>query len=141
MRVTTYLSFDGRCEEAFTFYAQCLDGKLGEIFRYGGSPLADQAPPDWPNKVMHGSVTVGGHVLMGADIAPERHEKARGFSLSIQLESPSEAYRIFHELANGGKIVMPLEKTFWAERFGVVVDRFGIQWNINCDGSDQPAVG
>jgi PhnB protein len=135
MQVTVYLSFKGQCEEAFTFYEQCLRGKLGPLFRYAGSPMADQVPADWQDKIMHGSVTVGAQVLAGADVAPERYEAPKGFSLSIQMSSTTEAERIFHELGRDGKVVMPLEKTFWAARFGVVVDRFGIQWLINCEGS------
>jgi len=138
MQMTTYLSFKGECEAAFKFYEQCLDGQLGAIFRYAGSPLADQVPADWQDKVMHGSFTFGDQVLMGGDVAPDRYEQPKGFSLSLQIQSAADAERIFHELAKGGTVVMPLEKTFWAARFGMVVDRFGIPWLINCEASDQP---
>lgn len=136
MQVNPYLSFKGNCEEAFTFYEQCLGGKLRAIFRYGGSPLSDRAPADWQDKVMHGSLSIGEQVLMGADVAPDGYEEPKGFSLSIQLKKTADAERIFHELANDGRVVMPLEKTFWAARFGMVVDRFGIPWLINCEESD-----
>ena len=76
---------------------------------------------------------------MGGDVAPERYQEPKGFSLSIQLRNAADAERIFQELAKGGQVAMPLEKTFWAERFGMVVDRFGIPWLINCEGSDQPS--
>ena len=138
MQMTTYLSFKGECEAAFKFYEQCLDGQLGAIFRYAGSPLADQVPADWQDKVMHGSFTFGDQVLMGGDVAPDRYEQPKGFSLSLQIQSAADAERIFHALARGGTVVMPLEKTFWAARFGMVVDRFGIPWLINCEASDQP---
>jgi PhnB protein len=141
MQICPYLSFKGDCEAAFTFYEQCLGGRLGALFRYGGSPLADQAPPDWQDKIMHGSLTVGDLVLMGADVAPDRYEAPKGFSLSVQIKNVSEAERIFRELAQEGRVVMPLEKTFWAERFGMVVDRFGVPWLINCEGADEPAKG
>ena len=75
---------------------------------------------------------------MGGDVAPERYEAPKGFSLSLQIESTAEAERIFHALAEGGAVVMPLEKTFWAARFGMVVDRFGIPWLINCEGAGEP---
>ncbi len=139
MQMNPYLSFKGECEAAFKFYEQCLGGQLGAIFRYAGSPLADQVPPDWSDKIMHGSLTVSGTVLMGGDVAPDRYEEPKGFSLSLQIKSTTEAERIFHELAKDGRVVMPLEKTFWAVRFGMVVDRFGIPWLINCEESDQPA--
>src|SRR5260221_5536007 len=131
MQVSTYLSFNGQCEAAFRFYEQCLGGRLGAIFRYAGSPMADQVSSDWQDKVMHGSVTVGEQVLMGADV--ERYEEHKGFSLSVQIKSTTEAERVFRELGTGGSVLMPLEKTFWAARFGMLVDRFGIPWLINCE--------
>jgi PhnB protein len=136
MQVNPYLSFKGHCEAAFRVYEQCLGGQLGAIFRYAGSPMEGQVPAGWQDKVMHGSVTVGGQVLMGGDVAPDRYEEPKGFSLSIQITSTAEAERIFHELGQGGRVVMPLEKTFWAARFGMLVDRFGIPWLINCEVSE-----
>ena len=139
MQMSPYLSFNGQCEAAFTRYAQCLDGHVGAIFRYAGSPMADQVPADWQDKVMHGSVTVADHVLMGGDVAPDRYEEPKGFSLSLQIPSATDAERIFRDLSEDGRVVMPLEKTFWAERFGMLVDRFGIPWLINCEGVDRPS--
>ena len=135
MQMSPYLSFKGECEAAFKFYEQCLGGQLGAIFRYAGSPLADQVPADWSDKVMHGNLTIGDQTLMGADVAPDQYEEPKGFSLSLQIKSTAEAERIFNDLANYGKVVMPLEKTFWAARFGMVVDRFGVPWLINSDGT------
>jgi len=139
MQMNPYLSFGGDCEAAFKFYEESLDGKLGEIFRYAGTPVSEQVPADWQNKVMHGSMTIGEQVLMGADIAPDRYEKPQGFSLSLQIKSATHSERIFQLLAKDGTVVMPLQKTFWAARFGMLVDRFSIPWMINCEGSDQPA--
>ena len=136
--MTPYLSFNGQCEAAFEFYERCFGAQRGPIFRYAGSPMADQIPPDWQNKVMHGSLTVGEQVVMGGDVTPDRYEAPRGFSLSVQIASTTEAERLFQDLSGEGRVVMPLEKTFWAARFGMVVDRFGIPWQINCEGSDQP---
>jgi PhnB protein len=133
MQLHPYLNFNGDCEAAFTFYAECFDGTLGEIFRYAGSPMEDQVPADLHDKVMHASITAAGHVLMGGDVPPDKYEKPKGFSLSLQMNDVAHAERIFQQLSNGGAIVMPLEKTFWAARFGMVVDRFGIPWMINCD--------
>jgi PhnB protein len=75
---------------------------------------------------------------MGGDVAPDRYLEPRGFSLSLQIKSTTEAERIFHELGKDGRVVVPLKKTFWAARIGMLVDRFGIPWLINCEGSDQP---
>jgi len=137
MTINPYLSFRGDCEAAFTFYERCFGGQLGGIFRYAGSPMADQVPAGWQDKVMHGSVTVGQQVLMGADVAADGYEPPKGFSLSIQIKSTSEAERIFGELARDGSVMLPLEQTFWAARFGMVVDRFGIPWSINCEGDSE----
>ena len=82
-----YLSFKGECEAAFKFYEQCLGGRVGTIFRYAGTSLADQVPADWQDKVMHGGLTVGEQVLMGGDVAPESYEEPKGFSLSIQIRA------------------------------------------------------
>lgn len=137
MQINSYLCFKGDCEEAFALYERCLGGQRGSMFRYGGSPLEGQAPADWADKIMHGSVVVGDQVLMGADVAPEQYEAPRGITLSIQLSSAAEAERIFGELSEGGTVVTGLEQTFWAARFGVLVDRFGIPWQINCEGAEE----
>jgi PhnB protein len=141
MQINPYLSFKGNCEVAFKFYSQCLGGQLGEIFRYGGSPMADQVPADWSDKVMHGSLTVGNQILMGGDVAPEKYEAPTGFSLSIQINQVAEAERIFRDLGEGARVLVPLAKTFWAARFGMLVDRFGIPWLINCEETGGPSAG
>ena len=139
MQMNPYLSFNGDCEAAFKLYEQCLGAKLGPIFRYGESPMADQAPANWSDKIMHGSLTIGDQLVMGADLVPEKYEQPKGISLSLQIQSTDEAERVFQELSKDGTVVMPLEKTFWAERFGVLVDRFGIPWLVNCEGSAHAA--
>jgi PhnB protein len=135
LQVSSYLNFDGRCAEAFAFYERCLGATLGPVFQYAGSPMAETVPSEWQDKIMHGSVTLGGQVLMGADLRPEQYVAPKGFSLSLNLSDPADADRIFTDLSSGGQVLVPIEKTFWAERFGMVVDRFGIPWMINCDGA------
>jgi PhnB protein len=139
MQMNPYLSFNGECEAAFKFYEQCLGGQPGPIFRFSGTPMTEHVPADWADKIMHGSITIGNQVLMGADMLPGQYEEPKGFSLSLHTKSTTDAERIFDELAQGGKVVMPLAKTFWAARFGMLVDRFGIPWMLNCEGTDQPA--
>lgn len=133
MELNTYVSFKGDCEVAFKFYEEMLGAKPGLIFRYADSPMADVVPPGWDKKVMHASVRIGGCLLEGADVPPERYEEPKGFSLSLNIASPAEAESLFEKLANGGRVVYPMAKTFWSERFGMVVDRFGIPWMINCE--------
>ena len=138
MQMNPYLSFNGDCETAFKFYERCLGAKSGEMFRYGGSPMADQAPADWADKIMHGSLIIGDQLVMGADVAPDKYEEPKGISLSLHIKSTDEAERVFQELSEDGSVVMPLQKTFYAERSGVVVDRFRIPWLVNCEGTDRP---
>jgi PhnB protein len=133
MQMSTHLSFKGDCEAAFRFYEQCLGATLGSLFRYGGSPMAGDVPADWSDKIMHGSLTLAGQELMGGDVAPDRYEEPKGFSLSLQIKNVADGVRVFRGLAEGGTVVVPFEKTFWAVGFGMVVDRFGIPWLINCE--------
>ena len=136
MQLAPYVSFAGQCEEAFEFYERCFGAKLGPIFRYAGTEFEKDAPPGWGDKVMHASVSFGDTVVMAADVAPERYDAPKGFSLSLQLSSVEHAERIFAELSEKGRVTVPLAKQFWAVRFGAVTDRFGVPWIINCEGSE-----
>jgi PhnB protein len=133
MKTSTVLNFKGDCEAAFKFYEEHLGGQARGIFRYEGSPLSASVPPDWQNKIMHGSIVVGDHELMGGDFLESQYQAPQGFTLSLQLSDTADAERIYNALAQEGTVLMPLEKTFWASRFGQVVDRFGIPWQINCE--------
>jgi len=133
MQLNTYLSFNGQCEAAFKFYEKCLGGKITAMFTYGESPMAEQTPPEWRNKTMHASLMVGDRVLMGSDSPPGYFEEPKGFSVSLGVDKPEDAERIFHALAENGAVRMPMQQTFWAARFGMLVDKFGIPWMINCE--------
>ncbi|HEY3412355.1 MAG TPA: VOC family protein [Armatimonadota bacterium] len=133
MQVEPYLFFSGQCEEAFKFYAQCLGGKITAMHTHRETPAGPQTPPEWQDKIMHARLELGGTVLMGSDSPPEWYEAPKGFSVSLSAGSPAEADRIFGLLAENGTIKMPIQETFWAARFGMLVDRFGIPWMINCD--------
>jgi PhnB protein len=134
VQVNAYLNFTGQCEEAFQFYEQLLGGKIEGLFRYSGSPMDGQMPPDWGNKIMHATLSVEHNQIMGADTPPgQGGGPAKRFCMSIGLKDPDEAKRIFNGLAEGGSVQMPLQQTFWAAQFGMLVDRFGIPWMINCE--------
>ncbi len=133
MQLNPYLLFDGRCEEAFKFYAECLGGKIEAMMPHAGTPAEKQCPAEWRDKILHASMKVDGQVLMGSDAPPQYYEKPQGFSVSIQLTDPVAAERIFKALVEQGTVKMPFQETFWAHRFGMLVDRFGIPWIINCD--------
>ncbi len=137
MHVSPYLHFNGQCEEAFKFYEKSLGGKISAIMRYGESPMATQVPPEWKNRVLHVHMQVGDMGLMASDTAPGMYAKPQGFRVSIDTPDPAEADRIFNALAEGGSIQMPIQKTFWAERFGMLVDRFDTPWMINCSLQQQ----
>jgi PhnB protein len=133
MNLNPYLLFRGECEAAFKFYEQTFGGKISGIMKWGGSPGERQAPENWHDKVMHAHLAIGDQGLMGSDPPPDYYKEPAGFSVALNLKDTSEAERIFVALSEGGNITMPLEKTFWASRFGMVTDRFGIPWMINCD--------
>jgi PhnB protein len=129
------LSFDGQCEAAFKFYERCFSGKISFMMTWGDSPMAKDAPPEWSNKIAHATLAVGNTRLQGSDSAPGSYESPRGFCIMLNPDE-SDAERLFTELAEGGTVRMPLQKTFWAVRFGVLTDRFGIPWAINCGESE-----
>ncbi len=133
MQLNPYLNFNGQCEAAFKFYEQCLGGKIVAVATYGESPMAEQVPPEWRNKIMHAHLTVDGRELMGSDSLPEHYEQTKGFSVLLGIDDPAEAERLFHALAEKGTVRMPIQETFWAARFGMLVDQFGIPWIINCE--------
>jgi len=129
------LSFNGQCEAAFKFYERCLGGKIGFMLKWRDSPMAAEAPPQWGEKILHGRITVGDTDLIGADALPGQYEQPKGFSVLLNTDDPVDAERIFRALAEDGTVQMPIQKTFWAARFGAVVDQFGVPWEINCEES------
>jgi PhnB protein len=133
MQLNPYLTFNGQCEAAFKFYERCLGGKIVAMMPHEGTPAAEHVPAEWRNKILHARLTVGDQVVMGSDAPPGRYEEPKGFSVSVQIKDPAEAERIFHALAENGKVQMPIQQTFWAARFGMLKDQFGIPWMINCE--------
>jgi PhnB protein len=133
MQLNPYLFFNGQCEAAFKLYAEVLHGKIVAMMPHEGTPAAGSVPAEWQKKIIHARLSFGDQVLMGSDAPPEHQEPAKGFSVSVAVEEPKEADRIFAALAEGGQIKMPIQETFWAVRFGMLVDKFGIPWMINCE--------
>ena len=133
MQVNPYLMFDGRCEAAFKFYERTLGAKIQVLMTHEGTPMAEQCPPDWVSKIIHGRLSLGNQVLMGSDSPPDHYETPKSFSICLSIPEPDEAERVFHALADGGTVQMPIAETFWAIRFGMLVDQFGIPWMINCE--------
>ncbi len=133
MQLNPYLTFNGQCEAAFKFYEQCLGGKIVAMLPHAGTPAEEHVPAEWRNKIMHARLIVGDDVLMGSDAPPDRYEGSKGFSVTLGVDDPAEAERVFNALAEKGTVQMPIQETFWAVRFGMLVDRFGIPWMINCE--------
>jgi PhnB protein len=129
VQVTPYLIFDGQCREALAFYEVALGGRVIFSATYGGSPMAGQAPPEW---IMHATFSAGGHTFGAADAPPGQYQKPQGISVTIALEDPVEADRIYAALSDGAEVHMPIQETFWALRFAMLTDRFGTPWMINC---------
>ena len=138
MKISTYLTFDGQAREAFTFYQQVLGGTL-ELFSFGQAPDAEQFPVDYHDRIMHTCLTLGEQRLMASDTLPGEfcggavYEGIKGCSISLHPDSVAEGERLFNVLSEGGQVVMPMDKTFWAERFGLCTDRFGVSWMVNCE--------
>lgn len=135
MQLNPYLVFNGQCEAAFKFYEKCLGGKIQALLRCSETPVADQMPKDMQDQIMHACLMIGDEALMGSDAPAEQYQKMQGMSVAIHIEKPADAERTFNALAEGGTIGMPLTQTFWAERFGMLTDKFGTPWMINCGGS------
>ncbi len=133
MQVQPYLFFDGKCEEALDFYRKALDAKVVTLMRFKDNPEPPQPgmiPPGSENKVMHTSFRIGDTTLMASDGRNTGHPTFQGVSLSLTASNDAEAERLFAALQDGGKVQMPMTKTFFSSRFGMVADRFGVSWMI-----------
>lgn len=133
MTLNPHISFGGQCEAAFNFYERCLGGKILTMLRWGSSPMAKEVPPEWHEKICHATLSVGANVLAGADVLAEQYERPSGFQVLLGIDDPEDAERIFHALADNGTVRMPMQETFWSARFGVLVDQFGVPWEINSE--------
>jgi PhnB protein len=138
MQITPYLIFNGQCEAAFKHYADVLGGEITMLMRFGEAPGCEDMPPDTHDQVIHVALSVGDQVLLGSDSPPGYYEESRGMSVSLDIDTREEGERVFGALAEGGKVRMPFGDTFWAQGFGMCVDRFGTPWMVN---AGQKAVG
>ena len=138
-QLDTYLFFDGTAAEAMRFYEKTLGGKLEMMMTYADVPAGEGAPPGPPDRIMHASLVVGDRRLMASDtMVGQPSQGMHGFSLSLSCPTVAEGRKLFDALAEGGKVTMPMAATFWAESFGMCVDRFGTAWMVN---AGQPKMG
>lgn len=143
MKMNTYVNFSGSCAEAFRYYEKHLGAKVGTMMTYGQSPDQSRVKPEWKDAVLHARISIGDAELMAADIA--NAEPMRSPYLTLTMDSDIEAERVFAALSEGGRVLMPIQETFFASRFGQMRDRFGINWMIlherhspRGDGSGNP---
>lgn len=130
MKLDVYLNYGGNCEQAFRFYEQHLGGKITAMTTHGQQPNPDNVPANWKNAILHARIEIGGSVIMGADIPPDRFQPMRSAYLSLSVDSDEEAERIYALLSEGGEIFMKMEQTFFASRFAMLRDKFGTSWML-----------
>jgi PhnB protein len=133
MQVQPYLFFAGNCAEAVEFYRSALGAEVKALMRYKDSPEPpppEMCPPGSENNVMHAAFRIGETTVMASDDPTQKQPSFKGFSLSLSVPDDAEAERLFAALADGGQVVMPLAKTFYSSRFGMVADRFGVPWMV-----------
>ena len=132
-QLNAYITFNGQCAEAMQFYETALDGKLEAMMKNAQSPMADQVPPGSGDLVMHAKLVLDNGVLMASDAMPGcmPYEGMKGFALTLTYDDASQARDVFARLAEGGTVYMPMESTFWADAFGMLVDRYGTPWSVN----------
>ncbi len=139
MQINAYLTFDGNCRQAFEQYARVLGATITMVSTFGESPAAAHVPAAAHDQLIHVRIERDGWVLMGSDSGGMPYQGIHGVSVSVNVDSADEAERVFNGLSDGGKVTMALGKTFWAERFGMLVDRFGAAWMVNFEGQGAQA--
>jgi PhnB protein len=136
MRIKCHLSFDGQCEEAFRTYASLFGGEIVTLVRFGESPLANQVPANWAQRILHATLKLEGEEgLLGSDAFPDGYRCPQGFAATLSVRSAAHGRAMFAALAESGRVETPFQETFWSAGFGMLVDRFGIPWEINCEQS------
>lgn len=141
MQMTPYINFRGKCREAMEFYRDLLGGEIVQIFTYGESPMAAEMPGEAGDGIMHSHLVAHGAELMGADGPPVQGDGAGSVSIALNIDDAAEAERIFAGLADGGQVGAEWQKTFWADGFGMCVDRYGTGWLVNGGPVQQPVAG
>ena len=138
MRMSPHLVFDGQCRQAFARYQAILGGRIVTMLSYGESPMAPQVDQKLHSRIVHATLVLDAGELTGVDSAPDAYRKPAGFFVTLSFDSKAEAERVYHALALGGEVRMPFQTTFWSPGFGVVVDAFGIPWELSADERSKP---
>jgi PhnB protein len=133
MQLSVHLSFDGHCAAAFRDYQRRLGGKLITLMSYGESPMVDKVPVEWRERIVHARLEFAGMHLTGSDVPPESYVAPQGFFVTLNVPGVERGRELFGTLAEGGVLRLPFQKTFWSPGYGLVVDRYGVPWEINCE--------
>lgn len=132
MSLSFHVGFNGQCQEAFEFYAEHLQGRIGTMLLVKDSPMAQEASEGWQDKVVHANISIHGVELAGGDVKPEQYQKPTGFCVLLGFDTEEEVKSAFSQLSIGGEVILPPQKTFWSSCYAIVTDRFGVPWKINC---------
>jgi PhnB protein len=133
MKLNPYLTFHGNAREAFELYAKILRGKIVMMLTNGETPMRDQCSPGGLDRIAHTRLVIGDQVLMASDSPEGMKCETQGMMVSLNVDTPAEAERIYNELSAGGKVTMALAETFWSQAFAMFTDKFGIPWMVNCE--------
>jgi PhnB protein len=133
MRISPHLCFDGQCREAMQLYQRILGGTIETMLTYGESPMAASTDPRWHGRIVHATLLLDEVELTGVDMIPGSYQRPQGFFVTLAVDGVTRARQIFDSLGQSGEIRVPFEETFWSPGFGVLVDRFGIPWEVNAN--------
>ena len=139
MKMSVHLNFGGNCKDAFEFYSKVFKAEAPFSMTYGQAPQGAPVPAGWDDKVMHTAIPMGSGVLMGCDAPPDKTKPLGGFQVCVEDKDQTEVKRIFDALSEGGKVSMPLQKTFWSPQFGMLTDKFGVGWMLSVPGEQGAA--
>lgn len=132
MRLNVYLNFLGQCEEALGVYEAALGGEISAMVKVAGTPAEPHYPADMKNNVLHGCLTLDNMDIMASDCPPSMYVKPANTAICINLDDENKAERLFKELSKDGAVLMPFEQTFFAKKYGMFTDRFGVSWMVHC---------
>ena len=135
LELEPYVFFYGKCEEALNFYKGIFNGKIASVTRMKEAPPEMAAPPNWGDKIMHARFEAPGVAFQASDGGPDTKNVDGNISLGLSTKDEAEATRVFDKLSEGGDVSMPMQDTFWNAKFGVLKDKYGIEWFVNCDKS------
>jgi len=132
MRTSLHIHFSGQCKEAFEYYENVLNAKIGTMLSFGESPASESVPEQWREKIVHANINLNGVEIAGDDVLPQRYKNPEGFYITLQFDDEQSTMRAFDSLSEKGVIIFPLQKTFWSPCYGIVTDQFGVSWKLNC---------